>query len=104
MTGKLLDTTVLIDLSRGNIEAADFVAAVIGEQAGRAESLPWVYRRVVTVDVVYPVIDAGGNSMVMGEAVMFGKRNFWRRTNIRMDFVALTHPNHSSNISKEANI
>ena len=25
MTGKLLDTTVLIDLSRGNTDAADFV-------------------------------------------------------------------------------
>jgi hypothetical protein len=27
MTGKLLDTTVLIDLSRGNADAADFVDA-----------------------------------------------------------------------------
>lgn len=27
VTGKLLDTTVLIDLSRGNIDAADFVDA-----------------------------------------------------------------------------
>ena len=29
MTGKLLDTTVLIDLSRGNAEAADFVDAAL---------------------------------------------------------------------------
>lgn len=29
MTGKLLDTTVLIDLSRGNFHAADFVDAAI---------------------------------------------------------------------------
>jgi predicted nucleic acid-binding protein len=28
MTGKLLDTTVLIDLSRGNTDAADFIDAV----------------------------------------------------------------------------
>jgi hypothetical protein len=27
MTGKLLDTTVLIDLSRGNADAADFIDA-----------------------------------------------------------------------------
>jgi predicted nucleic acid-binding protein len=27
MTGKLLDTTVLIDLSRGNVDAADFIDA-----------------------------------------------------------------------------
>ena len=30
MTGKLLDTTVLIDLSRGNPDAADFVDAARG--------------------------------------------------------------------------
>ena len=33
MTGKLLDTTVLIDLSRGNADAADFVDAA--RESGR---------------------------------------------------------------------
>ena len=32
MTGKLLDTTILIDLSRGNIEAADFVDAAFNSE------------------------------------------------------------------------
>lgn len=32
MTGILLDTTVLIDLSRGNIDAADFVDMQINSQ------------------------------------------------------------------------
>ena len=32
MTGKLLDTTVLIDLSRGNAEAADFVDAALNSE------------------------------------------------------------------------
>ena len=32
MTGMLLDTTVLIDLSRGNAEAADFVDTAINAQ------------------------------------------------------------------------
>jgi hypothetical protein len=49
------------------LHAAGFVAAVIGGEAGRAE--------VVAVDVVYLVIDAGGNSAgrVGGEIVMFGR-------------------------------
>lgn len=34
VTGKLLDTTVLIDLSRGNTEAADFI------DAARASDIP----------------------------------------------------------------
>jgi predicted nucleic acid-binding protein len=32
MNGKLLDTTVLIDLSRGNIAAADFIAVAFNTQ------------------------------------------------------------------------
>lgn len=32
MTGKLLDTTVLIDLSRGNLKAADFVDAARADE------------------------------------------------------------------------
>jgi predicted nucleic acid-binding protein len=32
MIGKLLDTTVLIDLSRGNVEAADFVDTTIDSE------------------------------------------------------------------------
>ncbi|HBY92406.1 MAG TPA: VapC toxin family PIN domain ribonuclease [Chloroflexi bacterium] len=32
MTGKLLDTTVLIDLSRGNVKAADFVDPALADE------------------------------------------------------------------------
>lgn len=32
MTGKLLDTTVLIDLSRGNSDTADFIDAAVNSQ------------------------------------------------------------------------
>jgi hypothetical protein len=49
------------------LHPTDFVAAVIGEQGGRAE--------VVGVDVIYLFIDAGGNSPAAG-VVVLGGRNF----------------------------
>jgi hypothetical protein len=49
------------------VDAAHFVAALIRDEAGRAE--------VVGVDIVYLVVDAGGNSLAVN-IVVFGHLRF----------------------------
>ena len=53
MTGKLLDTTVLIDLSRGNTDAADFIDAV------RASGTPLFVSVISAMELIVGCRDRG---------------------------------------------
>jgi predicted nucleic acid-binding protein len=53
MTGKLLDTTVLIDLSRGNTDAADFIDAV------RASGTPLFISVISAMELIVGCRDKG---------------------------------------------
>jgi predicted nucleic acid-binding protein len=53
MTGKLLDTTVLIDLSRGNTDAADFIDAV------RASGTPLFISVISAMELIVGCRDRG---------------------------------------------
>ena len=53
MTGRLLDTTVLIDLSRGNTDAADFIDAV------RASGTPLLISVISAMEPIVGCRDRG---------------------------------------------
>jgi predicted nucleic acid-binding protein len=53
MTGRLLDTTVLIDLSRGNTDAADFIDAV------RASGTPLFISVISAMELIVGCRDRG---------------------------------------------
>jgi predicted nucleic acid-binding protein len=53
MTGKLLDTTVLIDLSRGNIDAANFI------DTARASGIPLFVSVISAMELIVGCRDKG---------------------------------------------